>query len=167
MKNNIVKVAKELKDREYLMNSIVILTVNYEKIIDDFRNPTLLKDLSLVKLDNTLKDIEYIKSYNLTVKLKRGINNIDDYDDRWKSVSYTFWSGLGEIDNSKYGKFEWMTLGDRESLNGNNIRNILCKYEDDGDDCKHIKGNHFEYDKVGEVIDNLIELDILLDKQYE
>ena len=175
MKENIIKVFKELKKREYLLNSNVELFTGGQKVIGDYHNPILLKDLSVEEFESLLKPIDNIDGYNLTLKLERGIHRGDDYDDNWKSVNYTFWSGWDGEDNKdcpfdmdKFGKFEWMTLCARESYDPNGIRSKLWKIEDDGSREGEIKdGNYFEYSNVGNIIDTLIELDILIDKQYE
>ena len=49
MKENILKVFKELKKRDYLFDSIVELSINGQRIIGNYRNPILLKNLSAFK----------------------------------------------------------------------------------------------------------------------
>jgi len=181
MKENILKVFKELKKKDYLFDSIVELSINGQRIIGNFRNPILLKNLSVAGLNLTLIPIDNIDGYNLTLKVERGVFHGDNYDPNWKSVDYTFWSGWDGIDDeddednegcpfdiNKFGKFEWRSLGERESYDPNGIRNKLWKITDDGSREGKIKdGNYFDYDDVGKVIDGLIELDILMDKQQE
>ena len=119
-----------------------------------------------------MTEIGDIKGYNLTFKGQRCVDyNADDdkmFAENWKSNTFTFWSGVEdgekEIDTSTYGKFEWITTGNRESFDSNGIKSKLWRPDWESNERESmIDGNYFEYKKVNETMDLLHEMDMMLD----
>jgi len=173
MKNNILKIIDELSKKEYFNNHEFSLTVNFKKIIPDY-NTVPFNENSIKVAIKKLNKIKNVKNFNITIKIKRDTEKlkIEDYTYPvgWKTVQFIFYSGSEEEKNnkfntSKYGMFDFDTLGDRESFR---LTSKSCKvYHDDNGNHKSVYGNHFEYDKLNTFLDDLIELDILLDKQND
>lgn len=173
MKEKILKIIDKLSEKDYLYDCEVQLIINYE----DLRNYKDVKNILFIDAIDELKILinnfsGKIEGYNLTLE-KRNYKNLE-HTKGWKSVTYTFWSGndedLPKIDTLKYGMFEWIFLSDMESFDSNGIRNKLSKYTytDEYDDHPRIDhGNYFDYDNIENVINSLIELDILINKQYK
>lgn len=186
MKEKILKVVDELSKNEYFNKCSVSLNINYDEQMrmSSYNNGIMNYNSFINKIDELKKIVnsftDEIDGYNLTLKKERGTNRGSgdyNYDHDWKSVEYIFWSG-GDYSNPnpdkiKYGMFEWRFLSNMESFDPNGIRNKLSKYiydkeeDPDGDDGHHVFGNYFEYDNVEVVINALIELDLLMDKQYK
>jgi len=179
MKENILKVIDHLSTKEYYSNCKVSLTINYEKVIDksydidsDSFKDHILKD-SIDKLKESVNNFSDIEGYNLTLRNERGTADIENYDNNWKSVDIVFWSGNDDngenTDPLKYGMFEWKILSSMESYDHNGIANKLSKltFEGEGEYPVTQYGNYFEYDNMEYVIDGLIDLEKLMDKQYQ
>ena len=136
-----------------------------------------MKNVIVSDIDKILTDIGEIEGYFFSLKGDRGCNGGDDeekmFDSNWKDNTFTFWTGTetddDPLDTSKYGKFEWTTLGDRMGFdNSDGIRSKLWRPGFESDErYSTIDGNYFEYNKVGEKMDLLHELDILLDKHQD
>lgn len=172
IKDNIIKVIDELSKKEYLNDCELQLSINGDDVRNykDIRNILFSDAIDDVKkiLNNFTDDIE---GYNITLEKKNNYSFY--YSPGWKSVSYTFWSGNDssgdkDIDTSKYGMFEWRYLGDAESYDTNGIRNKLMERIFEGEEVVSVKYyNYFEYGKIEKIIDSLIELDLLIDKQHK
>ena len=141
------------------------LSVNSKDVIKGvYPEPLHLKDVDLLTVIDSVISIDEIKGYNITFKIEKK-DGLCDYGKNWKSVGYVFWSGKDpgdkyDLDSTKYGKFEWTTVGERESFDANGIASKLDNsWESPGK-------NFFSIDNIGDVMDYLIELDILLDKQH-
>lgn len=174
MKEQILKVIDVALSKKYFQNCEVELTVNYEKVHGGvYGEPCFLKDIDVEDIDRVLTEIGEVKGYNLSLKNNRGIDYSADeeniYSNDWKDNIFTFWSGVEDnekpkFDTSKYGKFEWRTLGARESFDANGIRSKLWRPDYSSDDrYAMIDGNYFEYENVGNIMDMLNELDLMLD----
>jgi len=171
MKENILKIVKELSRNNYFNDCTVSLTINYNNEIKNYNELLFIKSLS--EIHKVVNKYDVIEGYNLTLYKKSG----DIFgNDIYVNTDITFWSGNDEssknINPLKYGMFEWRTSSDcRESSNPNGIRHYLAKriYDEEHNDEKHnIKyGNFFKYDNVKELINSLVELDLLFDKQYK
>lgn len=175
MKEQILKVVKTALTKDYLLDAEFSLTVNYKPTLKGYYdNPLLLKDINISEVDKNLSEIGEIDGYNLTLLKTRGMEDTENFAKNWRSVDYVFWAGKNdddnfELDTLNYGKFEWTTTGEREQISGNGIAEKLAKYvrEECDDVGETIYSNFFDYESVGEVMDSLNELDLLLDKQHE
>jgi len=163
-----------------LPESTFNITVNYDPIVERYsRKPITAQNIKIV--EDKLDKIKQIDNFNVTFEVKRG-TDIDyeydmRYDDNWKTVQYGFYSGDDEEeydddeiiittpkrDYSKIGSFGYERLGD-ESLNTHEKHWFS---EVDYEEETRTTFNFFEYAKVGDLFDTLIELDNLLDKQFE
>lgn len=179
MKENIIKVIDQLSTKEYYSNCKVSLTINYEKVIDrsydidaDSFKDHIFKN-NIDELKESVNNFLDIEGYNLTLTNERGKTDIESYDNDWKVVSIVFWSGNDDkgdnIDPLKYGMFEWKVLSNMESYDHNGIADKLSKLivEVEGEYPVKQYGNYFEYDNMEYVIDGLIDLEKLMDKQYQ
>jgi hypothetical protein len=164
MKENILKILDAILKNEYFFNSEISLTVNYDNVFQYI--PIINNNENIPLIYNKLNKFINIKNFNITVKIDRGINKKTfQYDYNWKSNSFIFYGGedkyeLTKYDFLKYAFFDFHSFGDRESLR---LHEKLQKK----DAFSTIYGNLFEYDKVNDIIIYLIELDRLLDKQFE
>jgi hypothetical protein len=172
MKNNILKIIEELSKKEHFNGHKFSMSINFDKIIPDYNSPSFDQDSINLAIEK-INEIDNIKNFNVTIKISKDTlaDNFDGiYPDGWKTVQFIFYSGSDEeenndFDTSKYGMYDFDTLGDRESFR---ITSKCCKVYHGEDGSNRSKyGNHFEYDKLSNLLDNLIELDMLLDKQYD
>ena len=172
MKNNVLKIISELSKKKYFNGHKFSMSINYDRIIPDYNSPSFDQD-SINLAISKINEINEVKNFNVTIKISRDTlaDNCDGiYLDGWKTVQFIFYSGSddennNDFDTSKYGMFDFDTLGDRSSFR---ISSKSCKVYPGEDGTNRSKyGNHFEYDKLSDLLDNLIELDILLDKQHD
>lgn len=152
----IMHIISEVMKRDYMLDYEIDLSYNYHSVY----NGKKVKDINVSDiLDEVVDDIN---GYNITFSL---LVDIENHGANWKRVNISFWSGKDEnnnigLDSSKYGKFEWSTSGNRESISGNGLTPILSRKNNED-------SNYFSYGNVGKVLDNLNALDILLDKQKQ
>ena len=161
MKEDLIKIVNTVYNEEYFKNKIFSLTINYIKVIEDFRYKKLNEENYQFIIDN-IKSTELITSFNITVMIERGVDHLGNYSDDWKSVNFTFHG------SKKTGLFfEFNTLGARESFR---ISQFLIKtiYNDKDPERPFIKHeNKFDINNIDKILSLLIELDILIDKQFE
>jgi hypothetical protein len=176
MKNSLKLLVNEIVKREHFIGSEISLTINYEDIIPNF-SPIELNNETFETLYNSI-NISNITSFNLTLKSERGTDwdndGEPDYKWNWKSPSFIFY-GKYESDKTddddedvvldkNMGMFEFSDLGARGMFD---LRKELSRPDPNGkNEYSKIYGNYFEFDKVGVLLDKLIELDTILDKHH-
>jgi hypothetical protein len=151
------------------------IAVNYEPIVERYsRKPITSQNIKFV--EDKLDKIKQIDNFNITFEVRRGTDEFDEngdmeFDDNWKTVQYVFYSGRDEDEDditpkrdcSKIGAFAYERLGD-ETLNTHEKHWFS---EVDYEEEIRTYFNFFEYAKVEDLFDTLIQLDNLLDKQFE
>jgi hypothetical protein len=164
MKENLLKLIDELSKRKHLSECTVSLTLNYKNLLDDFRNSTPFKN-RLNEIISLITNSDNITSYNFTIKKRIGLLDFERPSD-WQEIQYIFYSGDDEnIDITKYASYNFLYMGNggsREYMGSNGLMEKLLKYSSNE---RPKEGNNYEHNKVGILIDSLIELELLLDKQ--
>lgn len=152
MKENIIYIIDRLISKPHLSNYKLSLSINTKNVLDGI----FLKDIQISEISDILSNIE---TYNITIESEVKNNSL------WVYNKIIFWN-----DNSKYGRFEWISEGSRNSFISNEITSELRsvksinKYNDE---YYTFDGNYFEYSNVDNVIDTIIELDILFDRHHK
>lgn len=171
MKDKILNIISIAKQKTEFKEAKCSLTINFVSLVPQFQKLKLeLWDLK--EYSEALDLFNEITSFNFTIEVERGINHESRdesqiYQDGWKSVSYTFHGGEdnGQKDFEEYCQFEFNTLGDRESFRLS--EKLIRPDYDSKERWATISGNYCSYEKIEETLDLLLQLDVLLDKQYD
>lgn len=165
MKENILKILKEALRRPELNNAEYHLTLNYDDVI---KYPyKYLNDETISLVEKVMKTFDQIDSFNFTIILKRGIIDFDKFEDDWYHIDIVFYGGRGDDDDedvvtlnnfNKYARFDFSCNSSKRGLKTDEE---LFNYENGKLE------NIFEFDNVGETIDLMLQLNELLDKQYQ
>lgn len=152
MRDKVKKILDEVYKNKYFNQCGVSLTINYEEIING--SDKILNDKSYKEIIDILDRVD-IETYNITFRTIRGVNRCDgEYDLKWKSVDFIFYGN-----NDKYGNFVFNSLNNFDSINTSTVYQ-LSKDRD-------MKYDSYKYDDISKVIDIMIDLDKLIDKQME
>lgn len=160
MKNELQKLVYELFSRKEFENGNFSMTLNFKNVIDKYRSKNV--NLETLKESINLINSTDIESFNVTIRTNRGTDMDYEciYEKNWKSVSFIF---HGKSDQNP--NFEFDVLSSNETFR---ISDKLRLYGvmDENDRPTTKERTEFDWDKSLEVLDLMIELDKLLDKQY-
>lgn len=174
MKENILKILKEIQLRPHFENAGYKLTLNYKNVIQAYPDKRFDENTQQLFID-TIDEMGEITSFNFTTKIESGINHYDEYAENWKSVDYVFYGytkkSAEDFEDEKLISpdrncwFAFNSLGERGEFR---MSQKLSRHEDDGSRYgKEIKGNAVAFNNVGELLDRLIEFDFILDKHHD
>lgn len=155
MKEHLLQIIQELSKRPYFDNCIIEMAINYDSIIGF--NKKIFKE-SIDEYSDIISSTPNINSYNLTLTSERG--DLDKYEDAWQRTSCIFYScddgDCSEL--TKCASFDWNTTG--KSPRDTSLSMIGLQH------TLHDK-NEYKYENLSTLIDSMVELDKLFDKQQE
>lgn len=172
MKENILKIIDAVCEREEFLDKTTFeLTVNYKQILYTYPHMDLTQKTQS-RIKDELNKIDDIWSFNFTVHLEIGCedrHSDDGYAPNWKSGSFTFYGSKkkdGEDEEEMmpptHARFIFDSIGDRESFRTYDKMMVF-----DHEKERRVPQNLFRYDKINELLEQLIQLDVLLDRQHE
>lgn len=145
MRDVIINIVTKLLEYEYFNNyKILSIHVNHKEYrVGEYGHKTF--DIKNFEKWLTNDDIE---NYNITIELEYGKRDL------WRLSIFTLWASKKKIDTSKFGFFEYRTIGSPfyESYDGNGLSNI-------------INNNRYSLGDIDKLINSLIELDELIEIQ--
>jgi hypothetical protein len=164
MKDQILKVVNSLAARKEMLNSKFSLSLNLKDVVPDYGDKIFSKD-SVEFIKEIIKKEGKINSFNITLRLERGVDFSDDeeniFKDGWRTLRiYFHMNNLTDNDDPerknylKYCRFGFNTAGDRQSLN---LAEKL--YFIDYENVRKIETNYVKYEEVDKIIDLFIQFD--------
>ena len=174
MKKNILNILEIVRSISEFDDCSYSLTINYKNIVNDFEYKKFDENTEQFFNDEIIEDVE---SFNFTLTTEenpphREFHSTTIYfDSYWKTNRFTFYGGNDTrdptepvYDISKYCKVDLYSIGKRGEVR---LTKEVTKPDCESDErWASITSNSVEYDRIGEVLDKLLQLDKLLDDTH-
>jgi hypothetical protein len=161
LSKKLITLFERVTSREEFQGQLFSIVISnkgeYEELLPSHRRARLDDKLKQSLLE-ALHNKKEINGFNITIEIARGCDDYP-YDRDWKSSTFTFWSGSDDDEKpSLLPRFNFRRTSD---FGEHRTVQFMHRYDEEKNE---IYSDYFEWDKVNEKIDLLLELDSQFDE---